>query len=239
MRYLAIMAMWWLASNCVFAQPTKEVYNYDIYWSELPVNVKAGEMTFAFRDSAEFKVLLYKVSSTGIARLMKEVDYSIRTTLINNQLFKAEYVMKDTEIFVLKDTLLTLTRLPHRPITRKVDSVLVWDPLTAFYFSLRSDYVVGDAADYKVWRGFEGADKIIRLVNKPVRITCVQLEKITVPCYSGPAYKLMIIVEGEPWLFSEKKFYLWLSADDRRMPVQLIGRMSFGEMTAKLVSTNK
>ncbi len=100
------------------------------------------------------------------------------------------------------------------------------DALAAFYHVRAQDVHEGASLSYP----YADATR-----NEIVRITVLGRETITVPAGTFDCYKLRPELNEETGIFKENgTLYIWVSADEHQLPIQIVGNTWFGKIHATL-----
>ena len=101
----------------------------------------------------------------------------------------------------------------------------IHDPLTAFFSIKDLDLVVGKSVYIKMFDSMKIWDLEVRVHKK---------EKVRVPAGTFMAYKVEPIMKSEGIFKSKGRLIIWISADERRIPVKVRTKASIGSVTAYL-----
>ena len=100
------------------------------------------------------------------------------------------------------------------------------DALAAFYHVRAHDIHEGADLSYP----YADATR-----NEIVEITVLGRETITVPAGTFDCYKLRPELQEETGIFKEEgTLYIWVSADEHQLPIQIVGNTWFGKIHARL-----
>ena len=218
-----------------------EMLTYDVMWTVF----RAGEVTASVRAHSEGRRDVYEVTATarsaGFVSMLFDVNDVFRA-ISNPQTLCSESIVKnvsegrrhkDTMIVfdpVRKLALLNERNLnePQAPPKRDQFDIppCVEDVVTAFYYLRRQHLEVGHTVELPVNDGSKTQSVVVEVQAQ---------EKVQTPLGTFDTLRL------EPKVFSgllkrKGRMLIWLSADDRHLPVRIKAMIAVGSITGTLRS---
>ena len=212
-----------------------EKFIYDLRWA----GIKAGRASLEVRNDADHVKIRSTAQSASWVSVFYTVDDRVESTLLrkspDNTLLASQYRLKiregrhrrDKEIIFDHDKR-TAIYIDHLKNERKSFDVAppVFDPLSGFFYLRSLPLSVGEPVfltifdSKKVWN---------------VKVQVLKKERITLP--SGKVNTIVVkpFMQSEG-IFSRKgEILIWLTDDEKRIPVQLQTKVAIGSITATLV----
>lgn len=209
-------------------------YHYNLYWS----GIRAGEAVLEYVETSEgFAIRTHAVSSKFISIFYK-VDDRAETILYPDGYPKSftlniregrhrkhkvtSFIQKTEEspqkIFfhdILKD----------EKMEYELDKP-VYDPLSGFYAMTKIPLEIGTSEHIKIFDSKKIFDAEINVLKK---------ENIRVPAGKFDTIVINPVLQTEGLFVRKGKMYIWLTDDDRKIPVMFKSKVKIGSFVAKLV----
>jgi hypothetical protein len=216
----------------VFAMP--ERLQYAISWVGIPV----GESTLVSQGMVdEGAGIIYHFSSTARSNHVLRLLYPVRTridSIVDAERFlPIRYTMDGRQGFQTRHRELQFDQSNHTVrLTMEGQSrnfptaEAVQDPLSALYFyRLTATMREGEVVRIPVHD---------RKRPKEIVVTAGPVETVTTGAGTFQAVRLKIKQEEEGVFLHEGDITVWITADDRRLPVRMEGRVAIGTVAAEL-----
>ncbi|MBI3620930.1 MAG: DUF3108 domain-containing protein [Nitrospirae bacterium] len=219
-------------SRPAFASP--EQLHYSISWAGIPV----GESTLVSRGLAdEGQGPVYHFASTArsnrVLRLLYPVKTHIESIVDSGRFLPIRYTMTGRQGFQTRSRELRFDQITHtvelvmEGRTRTYPTIdAVQDPLSALYF-------------YRMTATMEPGEVIRIPVHdrkrpKEIVVTAGPVERIETDAGVFQAARLNIRQTEEGLFLHEGDITVWITMDERRLPVRMEGRVTIGTVTAEL-----
>lgn len=209
-------------------------YHYNLYWS----GIKAGEAVMEYVETSEgFAIRTHAVSSKFISFFYK-VDDRAETILYPDGYPKTATLniregrhRKHKVTNFIQKTDASPQKIFFHDILKneKVNHELnepAYDPLSGFYAMTRLPIEIGRTEYIKVFDSNKIFDAEIKVLNK---------ENIRVPAGKFDTIKVNPILKTEGLFVRKGKMFIWLTDDDRKIPVMFRSKVMIGSFIAKLV----
>lgn len=213
-----------------------EILNYDLTWT----GIKAGEASLEIRDSGEeVKILstarsakwvsvFYTVNDVVESRLAKNRKPGLIGQPLNYRLNIREGRHRKNKEVIFDETNLKAIYIDYLDKERKEFDLPfpIFDPISSFYQLRTMNLEVGKSVyvtvfdSKKVWN---------------VEVQVLRKERVEVPAgeFNTIVVKPLMKSEG---IFSRKgEIYIWLTDDEKRIPVMLKTKVKIGSVNATLV----
>ena len=216
-----------------FAEAGSKKYHYNLYWS----GIKAGTATLEYVDtpeglaikthavSSKFLSIFYKVDdraetilypdgypksttiniSEGRHRKHKVTNFSERTEFTPQEIFFHD-ILKDEKADFELDT-------------------PAYDPLSGFYAITQTPLETGRTEYIKMFDSKKIFDAEILVLKK---------ENIRVPAGKFDTIKINPVLQTEGLFVRKGKMFIWLTDDERQIPVMFRSKVKIGSFIAKL-----
>lgn len=205
---------------------------FSLYWSGIPVGTATleavrGEVTSSITSvvhSNEVISSFYKVEDRAEARLSRGRPASF--TLIQNE--GKHHRNKETVFEPDRNKVTFINHLDKSRQEHDMSGKVLWDVISGFYYLRRQPLEIGKS----VYITMFDSNKFLNAEVKVLRRETLELEE-------GEEIATIIV---EPILTSEGlfqksgKILIWLTDDERRMPVRMETKLKIGRVTAKLKS---
>ena len=229
--FLAIL----LFTSFAEADPSlNKKYHYNLYWS----GIKAGEAVLEYVETPEgFAIRTQAVSSKFISIFYKVDDrsetilypdgYPKKTTL---NISEGRHRKHKVTIFVQKMEEIPQKIFFHDVLKdEKAEYELdkpAYDPLSGFYAMTKIPMQVGRTEYIKIFDSKKIFDAKINVLKK---------ENIRVPAGKFDTIVVNPILKTEGLFLRKGKMQIWLTDDDRKIPVKFKSKVKIGSFVAKLV----
>ena len=229
--FLAIL----LFTSFAEADPSlNKKYHYNLYWS----GIKAGEAVLEYVETPEgFAIRTQAVSSKFISIFYKVDDrsetilypdgYPKKTTL---NISEGRHRKHKVTIFVQKMKEIPQKIFFHNVLKdEKAEYELdkpAYDPLSGFYAMTKIPMQVGRTEYIKIFDSKKIFDAKINVLKK---------ENIRVPAGKFDTIVVNPILKTEGLFLRKGKMQIWLTDDDRKIPVKFKSKVKIGSFVAKLV----
>jgi hypothetical protein len=217
-----------------FAVP--EQLSYAISWTGIPV----GESTLAVQESvdAEQSGAYHFVSisrSNHILRLLYPVKTRIDSVVEKERFLPIRYTMTGRQGFKTRNRELRFDQASHQVelvmdgVSRIYPTVeAVQDPLSAlYYYRATATMRAGETVHIPVHD---------RKRPKEIVVTAGPVETVKTEAGTFQAVRLNVKQEEEGLFLHDGDITVWITADARRLPVRMEGRVAIGTVTAELTA---
>lgn len=213
-----------------------ECFTYKIYWGIFTVGSGTIEVEPAGTDEYHFAL---NVATNGFADAIYRVRTSINSWVDKDITHTTLYKKRQQEGRTNRDVVVDFDWVKnearfsnwdhfHDPIPIRPD---IFDPLALmFVIRLKKDFEVGETFTLPVTDGKETEDAVFEVLAK---------EKIRLPAGSFEAYKILPTLKHVGGVFgksSKAKLYVWISADEKHIPLKLSSSVMVGSFSVELVS---
>jgi len=219
-----------------FAFKIPETLNYDLTWT----GVKAGEASLEIRQngdeititstarSAKWVSVFYTVKDIVESRLQKNQRMQGVGQPVNYRLNIREGKNRKNKEVIFDNTALKATYIDHLENERKEFEIpsFIFDPLSSFYFLRTQNLEVGKSLyvtifdSKKVWN---------------VEVQVLRKEKVEVPAGEFHTIVVKPLMQSEGIFYRKGEIHIWLTDDERRIPVMLKTKIKIGSVNAMLV----
>lgn len=227
-----------LGSNAS-ANGTSEKLIYDLTWT----GVKAGEAALELQDSGEFIEIISRANSSKWVSVFYHVEDIIVSTLKkNNELDKKflglpyKYRVKlkegkhrrDKEVIFDQSAkkITYINHLKQEEVKFDMKGFLL-DPLSSFYYIRRLPLEVGQSVYVDIFDN----KKIYQ-----IEVQILKKESIKTPLGTFRTILIKPIMKTEGIFDRKGDIHIWLTDDEKRIPVQLKTKVAVGHINAILVS---
>ena len=213
-----------------------ELFNYDLSWA----GVKAGEATLGAREdgdgvtiistakSSKWVSVFYTVNDVVESRLRKNGGPGGGTLPVNYRLNIREGRNRKNKEIIFDQRNEKVLYIDHLENERREFAVPVaaFDPISSFYYLRTLDLRVGSPVyvtifdSKKVWN---------------VEVQVLRKEVVVVPAGHFKTIVLKPRLMSEGIFFRKGEIYIWLTDDEKRLPVMLKTKVKLGWVTASLV----
>ncbi|MBI4654823.1 MAG: DUF3108 domain-containing protein [Nitrospirae bacterium] len=218
----------------VNAEPsTPEKLIYSIYWS----GIKAGNAYWDINNTADGAVITSRAMSADFISLFYKVDDFIQSTLYQNG-YPKNYKIKLREGRHRRDKEVSFgnnengsqkiiyhNKLSNETIEFKSEKK-VFDSLSGFYEIRKKDLWVGRSEYMEIFDNKKFYSVEVQVLRK---------EKIMVPAGEFDTIVIKPILQSEGIFMRKGDIYIWLTDDEKKVPVMMKSKVKAGSFTVKLV----
>lgn len=222
-------------SEQVSAKPeVPERFVYYVYWS----GIRAGMATFVSERTSEGLTIQSRATSATFISLFYKVEDIARSTLYKDK-FPVSYILKVREGRHRRDRAVYFGVKPERgpqKVTftnrlKKENKVFhlekqAFDPLSGFYEIRKRPLKIGTSEYLDV---FDSK----KLWNVEVKV--LRKEHIQIPSGEFDTIVIKPLLRSEGLFMKKGEFTIWLTDDDKRIPVMVKSKVKIGNFTAKLI----
>lgn len=213
-----------------------ETLNYDLTWA----GIKAGEASLVIQCDGEGMIITSTARSAKWVSVFYTVNDIVESRLWKNQqdpgighpvkyhLNTREGKNRKNKEVVFDRAGLKATYIDHLENERKEFDIpaFIFDPLSSFYFLRTQNLEVGRSVyitvfdSKKVWN---------------VEVQVLRKEKVQVPAGEFSTIVVKPLMQSEGIFYRKGEIYIWLTDDERRIPVMLKTKIKIGSVNATLV----
>jgi hypothetical protein len=206
---------------------------YYVYW----MGIRAGKAVLDYKSTSEGTVIQTHATSTAFISLFYKVDDFAQSVLYPDG-YPKTFTLKVREGFHRRHKITNFEpRTPGRPQKVIFNNVLddevlefelekpAYDPLSAFYAITRTGVEIGETSYINVFD------------NKKFWRTEVQvLKKEKIRVLAGEFNTILVkpLLESEGIFIKTGEMHIWLTDDDKRIPVRFTSKALIGKFTAIL-----
>lgn len=230
---LMISGLFLYAPSSEGGQRLPENFVYNIYWS----GIKAGKATMDFAETAEGIRITSHETSTPFVSLFYKVDDIAKSTLYSDG-FPKTYTISISEGRHRREKS-TSFEVPAQDGTQKVvyRNILdketaefklesrAYDALSALYELRKRPLNVGVSEHMDIFEDKKSWDTEVMVLKK---------EKIRVPAGDFDTILIKPMFRSEGLFLKKGDVYIWLSDDEKKIPVMIEVRTKAGTFTVKL-----
>ncbi|MEW6323759.1 MAG: DUF3108 domain-containing protein [Nitrospirota bacterium] len=215
--------------------PATERLSYAIHWVGVPV----GESTLAVKKMTEIEGdpayhFAATTESYHVLRLVYPVNTRVDSYVDAERFLPIRYRMSGRQGFSTRDRELIFDHEQHSVMLREGRSRTyqtvsdVQDPLSALYY-------------YRVTASLRDGEIVRVPVHdrkrpKEIIVTAGPVESVTTKAGTFQAARLKIWQEQEGLFLHDGDITLWMTADERRLPVRMEAKVAIGTVTAELTA---
>ncbi|MBI5050867.1 MAG: DUF3108 domain-containing protein [Nitrospirae bacterium] len=207
---------------------------YSIYWSGL----KAGNASLEISNNPEGVTITSRAASADFISLFYKVDDMAQSILYQNG-YPKNYKIKlkegrhrrDKEVWFEKkqenkiQKVMFQNRLDGETVTSNLEQQ-AFDPLSGLYEIRKRQLQVGRTEYLDI---FDNK----KLWN--VEIQVLRKERITTPAGEFNTIVIKPIMQSEGIFMKKGEIYIWLTDDEKKVPVMMRSKVKIGSITAELV----
>lgn len=212
-----------------------EVLNYDLTWT----GIKAGEASLAVREDGDGIRIISTARSAKWVSVFYVVDDRVESSVVKNgaapvigpplhyllRLREGRHRKNKEVIFDVKKA--KAVYIDHLDKEKKEFTVpaVVFDPLSSFYYLRTLKLEVGKPVyvtvfdSKKVWN---------------VEVQVLRKERVEVPAGRFDTILVRPMMKSEGFFSRRGEIYIWLTDDDRKIPVLLKTKVKIGSVNASL-----
>ncbi len=219
------------------APPLHKKFVYYIYWA----GIRAGKAVLEYSATPEGAVVSTRATSAAFISLFYKVDDKAQSTLYPDG-YPANYTLKVHEgthrRYRITDFTPGVRGKPQKVIFNNVldKEILEFelekpahDPLSAFYAMTGRDIKVGQSIYIDIFDN----DK---LWNTEIRV--LRKEKVRVPAGEFSTIVIKPLLKSEGIFLRKGEMHIWLTDDDRRIPVMFTSKAKIGKFRVVLVEAD-
>ena len=209
-------------------------YRYNLYWS----GIKAGEAVLEYIDTPKGLIITTHATSSKFISLFYKVDDRAATVLYPDgypksftlNISEGRHRKHKVTNFVQKmeeslQKILFHDILKDEKAEYELDKP-AYDPLSAFYAMSKIPMQVGKTEYIKIFDNKKIFDAEINVLKK---------ENIRVPAGKFDTIMINPVLQTEGLFVRKGKMFIWLTDDDRKIPVKFKSKVKIGSFEAKLV----
>jgi len=219
-----------------FSFKIPEILHYDLTWT----GIKAGEASLEIRQngdeiyitsiarSIKWVSVFYTVNDMVESRLQKNLKTQGIGQPVNYRLNIREGKNRKNKEVIFDHAALKAIYIDHLENERKEFEIpsFIFDPISSFYFLRTQNLEVGKSLyvtvfdSKKVWN---------------VEVQVLRKEKVAVPAGKFDTIVVKPLMQSEGIFYRKGEIYIWLTDDERRIPVMLKTKVKIGSVNALLV----
>ncbi len=215
-------------------QPINKKYHYNLYWS----GIKAGEATLEYVETPEGLAIRTHAVSSKFLSIFYKVDDRAETIIYPNGYPKSSTMKiregrhrKQKATYFTHKTEENPQKIFFHDIRKdeKTEHTLdepAHDPLSGFYSMTKTPMDVGKTEFIKIFDSNKIFDAEINVLKK---------ENIRVPAGKFDSIMINPILKTEGLFLRKGKMYIWLTNDDKKVPIMFKSKVKIGSFIAKLV----
>ncbi|MEK7742575.1 MAG: DUF3108 domain-containing protein [Nitrospirota bacterium] len=212
-----------------------EKFEYDLTWTGVKAGTATLEITRTGNDikivstaqSAKWVSVFYTVDDRVETLLTKKTSLMFVGEPVNYRLrIREGRHRRDKEVIFNSGNKVTyIDHINNEKHSFDVPS-LIFDPLSSFYYLRTLKLVVGEPVyvtmfdSKKVWN---------------VEVQVLRKEKVTLPTGTVDTILIKPLMKSEGIFYKKGDIYIWLTDDEKRIPVKLQTKVAIGSINALLV----
>jgi hypothetical protein len=213
-----------------------EKFTYDIGWG----GIKAGTATIEIKDSGENIKIITTATSSKLLSVFYEVEDKIESTLVKNPSFAfigqpSNYRVKIREgrhkrdkEFIFKNDVKRVAYIDYLQNEKEEFDIpgFVFDALSSFYYVRTLNLEVNKPVyvtvfdNKKIWN---------------VEVQVLRKEKVSTTTGEMNTIVIKPLMQSEGIFFKKGDINIWLTDDEKKIPIMLSVKLAFGSVTAILV----
>ncbi len=212
--------------------PEKLVYH--VYW----IGIRAGKATLDFYDTSEGLTIKSRATSASFISLFYKVD-DVAESILYSDGYPSRYTLKILEgrhrrdkvtFFGIKPAsgpqkIVYNNRLDNETKEFYLEEQ-AFDPLSGFYEVRKRPLEVGHSEHLDIFDSKKLWD---------VEVQVLRNERVRVPAGEFATVVIKPILQSEGIFLKKGEVYIWLTDDEKRIPVMVKSRVKIGSFVAKLV----
>ena len=235
MIFLIFTLVFFFNPTAAFSFNIPEKFEYELTWT----GVKAGTATLEIARTGNDVKIISTAQSAKWVSVFYTVDNRVETILAKKSslIFLGEPVnyrlriregkhRRDKEVIFNSGNKVTyIDHINKEKHSFDVPS-LIFDPLSSFYYLRTLKLVVGEPVyvtmfdSKKVWN---------------VEVQVLRKEKVTLPTGTVDTILIKPLMKSEGIFYKKGDIYIWLTDDEKRIPVKLQTKVAIGSINALLV----
>ncbi|PIP70017.1 MAG: DUF3108 domain-containing protein [Nitrospirae bacterium CG_4_10_14_3_um_filter_44_29] len=230
-----ILVLFVMFPQSSFSFNIPERFEYDLTWTGVKAGTAALEITrtgneiniVSTAQSAKWVSVFYTVNDRAESILAKKSSLMFVGKPVNYRLkIREGRHRRDREVIFNSGN--KVTYIDHINNERRNFDVpsLIFDPLSSFYYLRTLKLVVGEPVyitmfdSKKVWN---------------VEVQVLRKEKVTLPTGAVDTILIKPLMKSEGIFYKKGAIYIWLTDDEKRIPVKLRTKVAVGSINAVLV----
>jgi len=235
-KALLAIVFWGLLSASAAASSKEEKFIFDLSWT----GIKAGTATLEITAGSDFTRITSTAQSADWVSLFYTVDDRVQSVLLSGGSYPGiglpqNYRMKIREGKHRRDKEVFFDLADHKAVF--IDHIKgekkefpisknVLDPLSSFFFVRTLPFEVGKSV-------FVDMFDSNKLWNVEVKV--LRKEKIETKLGRFDTIVIKPLMQSEGIFYRKGDMYIWLTDDEKRIPVKLQTKVAVGSVTATLV----
>ncbi len=234
--FLTLTFLLTAASYSESAPELPEKFLYYVFWS----GIRAGTATLEFIDTGKNTTITSHAESASLISLFYKVNDMSQST-VDEEGYPVSYTLKveegrhrrNKETTFEPGAIKGTQKIFYKNIRTKESAefdlaIKAYDPLSALYETRKRPLIVGQNEYLDIFD------------NKKLWKTEVQVlkrEKILVPAGEFDTILVKPLLKSEGIFMKKGDIYIWLSDDERRIPVMIMSKSKIGSFKVKLVKS--
>ncbi len=231
----AVFLFFCLTPSVTYSFRVPEKLVYDLTWT----GIKAGEAVLEIKDSGDYLTILSTAKSAKWVSVFYTVDDRVESKVLRSDTnpflsHSINYRLKIREGRHRKDKEVVFESNNSRAIyidylgkERKEIEIPfpIFDPLSSFYYLRGLNLEVGKSVyvtifdSKKVWN---------------VEVQVLRKERVDVPAGEFDAIVIKPLMKSEGIFYRKGEIYIWLTDDEKKVPVKLQTKVKIGSINANL-----
>jgi asparagine N-glycosylation enzyme membrane subunit Stt3 len=219
----------------LYAEPgIPERFVYYIYWS----GIRAGKATLVSEKTREGPVIRTRATSASFISLFYRVDDTAQSTLYTDG-YPKEYILKLKEGRHRRDKatyfgtkagnspqkIIHINKLKDKTYEYYLENQ-AFDPLAGFFEIRKRPLTVGRSEYLDIFDSKKLWEVEVQVLRK---------EHIKTPLGEFDTILIKPLLQSEGIFLKKGEFHIWLTDDDKKIPVMVKSRVKIGNFTAKLI----
>ena len=236
---LCLCSVFWVLGSAVIcsvveAGPSADKrFVYYVYW----MGIRAGKAVLKYKNTPEGIIIQTQATSASIISVFYKVD-DFAQSLLYPDGYPKTFILKVREGFHRRHKITNFEpRVPGKPQKVIFNNVLdedvqefnleepAYDPLSAFYAITKTGVKIGETSYINVFDNKKFWRTEIQVLKK---------EKIRVLAGEFDTILVKPLLESEGIFIKTGEMHIWLTDDDRRIPVRFTSKAIIGKFTAIL-----
>ena len=218
-----------------YAEPrVPERFVYYIFWS----GIRAGMATFDFEDTADGVTIKTHATSASFISIFYKVD-DIAQSVLYSDGYPSVYTLKIREGRHKRHKTTHFEKKPVNSPQKVIYNNLLdnetkefnlekqaFDPLSGFYALRKRQLVVGQSEFIDIFDSKKIWNIEIQVIGK---------ERVSTPAGEFDTILIKPLMQSEGIFMRKGEIYIWLTDDDKKIPVMIKSEVKVGSFVAKLV----
>lgn len=211
-----------------------EKFVYYIYWS----GIRAGMATFDFEDTADGVTIKTHATSASFISIFYKVD-DIAQSVLYSDGYPSVYTLKIREGRHKRNKATHFGKKPANSPQKVIYNNLLdneteefnlekqaFDPLSGFYYIRKRQLIAGQSEYLDIFDNKKLWNIEIQVIGK---------EHVSTPAGEFDTILIKPIMQSEGIFMRKGDIYIWLTDDDKKIPVMIRSEVKVGSFVAKLV----